>query len=227
MQWYKHDTNATNDAKIKKLIIRHGAVGYAIYFHCLELIAGDLSENNITFCLEHDSEIIADNLKIQGTPEKSGMQIVEEIMHYILELDLFQERNNHIYCYKLLKRLDSSMTSSPKFRQIISDAKQSHDLVMTESCKIRIDKNRIDKNRKEKKRLTVPSLNDILSYISDNSLSVDGAFFLKYYTESNWIDTNGKKVINWKLKLLTWDKQNKTRKQKELDKRTGIDYPEL
>lgn len=222
MQWYKHDTNATNDAKIKKLIIRHGAVGYAIYFHCLELIAGDLSENNITFCLEHDSEIIADNLKIQGTPEKSGMQIVEEIMHYILELDLFQERNNHIYCYKLLKRLDSSMTSSPKFRQIISDAKQSHDRVMTESCKIRIDKKRIDK-----KRLTVPTLNEILSYISEQSLSVDGTFFLKYYTESNWIDSNGKKVINWKLKLLTWDKQNKNRRQKEIDKRTGIDYPEL
>jgi len=80
---------------------------------------------------------------------------------------------------------------------------------------------------KESKKFIVPSLNDILSYISDNSLSVDGAFFLKYYTESNWIDGYGKKVINWKLKLLTWDKQNKTRKQKELDKRTGIDYPEL
>jgi len=80
---------------------------------------------------------------------------------------------------------------------------------------------------KESKKFIVPSLNDILSYISDNSLSVDGAIFLKYYTESNWIDGYGKKVINWKLKLLTWDKQNKTRKQKELDKRTGIDYPEL
>jgi len=82
-------------------------------------------------------------------------------------------------------------------------------------------------NKKRQSVFTIPSLNDILSYISDNSLSVDGAFFLKYYTESNWIDSNGKKVINWKLKLLTWDKQNKTRKQKELDKRTGIDYPEL
>ena len=82
-------------------------------------------------------------------------------------------------------------------------------------------------NKKRQSVFTVPSLNEILSYISDNSLSVDGAFFLKYYTESNWIDSNGKKVINWKLKLLTWDKQNKTRKQKELDKRTGIDYPEL
>lgn len=82
-------------------------------------------------------------------------------------------------------------------------------------------------NKKRQSGFTVPTLNDILSYISEQSLSVDGTFFLKYYTESNWVDSNGKKVINWKLKLLTWDKQNKTRKQKELDKRTGIDYPEL
>lgn len=81
--------------------------------------------------------------------------------------------------------------------------------------------------KKRQSVFTVPSLKEILSYISEQSLSVDGTFFLKYYTESNWIDSNGKKVINWKLKLLTWDKQNKTRKQKELDKRTGIDYPEL
>ena len=47
MQWFKHDTNATMDFKIKKLIIKYGAVGYAIYFHCLELIADSISDNNI------------------------------------------------------------------------------------------------------------------------------------------------------------------------------------
>jgi len=56
MRWFKHDTDASSDAKIKKLLIRHGAVGYAIYFHCLELIASDICETNITFELEHDSE---------------------------------------------------------------------------------------------------------------------------------------------------------------------------
>lgn len=123
MKWFKHDTDAYNDAKVKKLVIRYGAVGYAIYFHCIELIAGDIDENNITFCLEHDSEIIADNLKISGTAEKSGVQIVEEIMMYIIELGLFEEHNNLIYCFKLLKRMDSSMTSNKKFRYMIQEAK--------------------------------------------------------------------------------------------------------
>ena len=152
MIWFKHDTNAVNDAKVKKLIIRYGAEGYAIYFHCIELISGDINENNITFCLEHDSEIIADNLKIKGTAEKSGIQIVEEIMKYIVELKLFEEHNNLIYCFKILKRLDLSMTSNVKFRKIITEAKESHDLIMTESCNIKsheITSNNIKSDNKD------------------------------------------------------------------------------
>jgi len=126
MKWFKHDTDAYNDAKVKKLILKYGATGYAIYFHCIELIAGDMNENNINFQLEHDSEIIADNLKISGTSEKSGIQIVEEIMLYILSLGLFEERNEHICCLKLLKRMDLSMTSNKKFRVMIQDAKKIH-----------------------------------------------------------------------------------------------------
>ena len=60
MKWFQHDTDSTQDAKIRKLILRHGAEGYAVYFHCLELIAGTITKSNINFELEHDAEIIAD-----------------------------------------------------------------------------------------------------------------------------------------------------------------------
>lgn len=131
MNWFKHDTDATQDAKLKKLIIRYGTEGYAIYFHCLELIASDVSETNLTFELEHDSEIIADDLHITGTADKSGIQVVQEIMSYMIELDLFSESNGHIFCFKLLKRIDASMTSNERFRAMIAEAKCSHDDIMT------------------------------------------------------------------------------------------------
>jgi len=151
MKWFKHDSNASSDAKIKKLLIRHGAVGYAVYFHCIELITADLSESNLTFELEHDSEIIADNLKIVGTGTESGLEIVEKIMITLIELDLFMDNNNRILCLKLAKRLDTSMTSNPLFRARI---KESHDIVMTESCKKRLEETRTEKEetKKEEKR---------------------------------------------------------------------------
>ena len=104
MQWFKHDADASSDAKIKKLVMRYGADGYAIYFHCIELIVGNLSEQNITFELEHDAEIIADNLKIQGTSDTSPVDRVNQIMRFIVGLGLFEESNGHITCYKILKK---------------------------------------------------------------------------------------------------------------------------
>lgn len=151
MNWFKHDSDATSDAKIKKLIMKYGAEGYAIYFHCVELIVSDLNENNITFELEHDAEIIADNLKIKGTQEQAGVDRVGEIMRFIVSLGLFEGNNGAITCYKILKRLDASMTSSSKMRSLLSSAKENHDKVMTqhdkvmtESCKTRLDKTRLD-----------------------------------------------------------------------------------
>ena len=132
MNWFQHDSDSIQDAKIKKLLIRHGAIGYAVYFHCLELITADISDSNLTFELEHDSEIIADNLKIKGTSEKSGISIVEDIMRYIVELGLFTESQNRIFCIKLLKRINLSMTSNASFRDAINAKKtQYHDTVMT------------------------------------------------------------------------------------------------
>jgi hypothetical protein len=156
LKWFKHDSDATTDAKMRKLIIRHGAVGYAVYFHCLELIANSVSDANITFELEHDSEIIADNLKVQGTANKSSVEVVEDIMRHAIELGLFDERDNRVFCFKLLKRIDTSMTSSHKMREMITLAKENHDSVMTLSClshdKVMQDKTRQDKTIQDKTR---------------------------------------------------------------------------
>jgi hypothetical protein len=153
MQWFKHDSDAATDAKIKKLLMRYGADGYAIYFHCIELIVGNISEQNITFELEHDAEIIADNLKIQGTSDTAPVDRVNQIMRYIVSLGLFEESSGHITCYKILKRLDTSMTSNSKMRSMITEAKQNHDKVMINHDKVMQEETRIDKTRTEQKRI--------------------------------------------------------------------------
>ena len=215
MLWFKHDSDATQDAKIKKLLIRYGAIGYAIYFHCLELIAADVSETNLTFELEHDSEIIADNLHIKGTAEKSGIAIVEEIMMYIIELGLFTCSDNHIFCFKLLKRLDTSMTSKTAFRAMITEAKERHDVVMISHDDIMLDKKRRDKdkNREEKNKskqdkiFIPPTKDEAFAFWSENSFIIDPYFFIDYYTDADWKDKSDKKIKNWKNKMRTWNQR--------------------
>lgn len=140
MQWVKHDTDANQDNRLQNVLLDYGLEGYGLYWYCIELIAGKVSLNNITFELEHDARIIARN--VGSTPQK-----VEEMMRRFVELGLFEDTNGRVTCLKLAKRLDKSMTSNPKMRALIEKVKNSHDGVMTIPDSVMQDKNRIDKNR--------------------------------------------------------------------------------
>jgi len=234
LNWFKHDSDASTDAKIKKLLIRYGAEGYAIYFHCLELIVGDVNENNITFELEHDAEIIADNLKIKGTADQSGVERVNEIMRYIVSLGLFQEQNGHIFCFKLLKRLDSSMTSNANFRKMITEAKENHDAVMISHDDIMQDKTRREEIRLEEKeyknvqkRFQKPTIDQITEYCTERSNSIDPQQFFDYYEANGWhVGRNPMK--DWKSAVRYWERNNagksSGRKQPSKDPWDDPDY---
>lgn len=143
MKWIKHDTDANQDAKLQNVLLDYGLEGYGLYWYCIELIAGKVDKDNITFELEHDARIIARN--VGSTPQK-----VEEMMRYFVEIGLFENSQGVITCLKLARRLDKSMTSNPQMREII-DKFKSHDGVMTASEKPMQDKIRSDQNTLDKK----------------------------------------------------------------------------
>lgn len=110
MRWFKHETDARNSLKLRKVRRKYGADGYAIYWFCLEAIAYEVDKDNLTFELKEDAETIGFELAIQ---EKR----VEEIMLYMIEIGLFESSRNTITCLKLAERLDKTMTNSPKMRK--------------------------------------------------------------------------------------------------------------
>ena len=166
MKWVKHDTDANQDSKLQNVLLDYGLEGYGLYWYCIELIAGKIDKENITFELEHDARIIARNVG-------STAQKVEEMMRYFVQIGLFENSNGIITCMKLAKRLDQSMTSNPQMRSIINNLK-SHDPVMIESCKNRLDQNRLDKTKEEKKK-TVSQKLDFSSWpcLPDDQLMKD------------------------------------------------------
>src|SRR5512137_320701 len=99
MKWFKHDSDASNDAKLKKLRLKYGAQGYGIYWYCLELIARNVEKHNLTFELEHDAELIADDFKLSS-------DLVQHIMTFMVELELFENTNGIVSCLKMASRTD-------------------------------------------------------------------------------------------------------------------------
>jgi|GEM_PF-1418769 len=160
MRWFKHDSDARSDAKLERVIMKYGMQGYGLYWYCIELIAANVDERCITFELEHDAEVISHRTGI-------NYELVQEMMTYMVKLNLFENQNGMITCLTLAKRLDQSMSSNPNMRSIIKKLKggliQNHDSVMPQSCKTRLDKNRAEENRLEKKTLDKTNMSNSAS----------------------------------------------------------------
>lgn len=64
-------------------------------------------------------------------------------------------------------------------------------------------------NKKENKKENIrymPTLEEIEAYCKQRKNSVDAKRFFDYYTENDWKDSKGNKVVNWKQKVITWER---------------------
>ncbi|EOL1464713.1 Lin1244/Lin1753 domain-containing protein [Escherichia coli] len=167
MKWFKHDSDANRDEKLQNVLLDYGLEGYGLYWYCIELIAYEVDQHNLTFELKHDARIIARN--VGSTPKR-----VEEMMRYFIEVGLFDCSHGVVRCLSLAKRLDQSMTSKSGYRNAIRDLREKissgeltslppkgHDGVMTGSCQgheLEVEEEleeEIDKEKKNIKRKEV------------------------------------------------------------------------
>ena len=99
MKWFKHETNASQDAKLKRLRMKYGLEGLGLYWYCLELIGATVEPHNLTFELEHDAEIIAGDLHMH-------YEKIQEMMLHMIKLGLFEQNGVVITCLKMAVRAD-------------------------------------------------------------------------------------------------------------------------
>jgi len=214
IKWFKHDSNASADAKLRRVRMKYGMAGYGLYWYCLELIAMGVEANKLTFELEHDAEIIAHDTGI-------NYAVVQEMMVFMCDLGLFENTDGRITCLKMATRLDQSMTSNPGMRKIISTIKNHdpimtpsrnhHDPIMMESCKIRLDKNRKEKNTKDigqnRKRFVPPTIQEVTDYVSTRPGSMDAERFIDFYESKGWM-VGKNKMRDWQAAVRNWEKRD-------------------
>ena len=80
---------------------------------------------------------------------------------------------------------------------------------------------------KRKKEFVPPALEELREYITQNKYDVDAEKFLKFFTESGWIDSNGKPVLNWKQKIITWSGNRNGKRQEPAGTNRGRTKEEL
>lgn len=66
---------------------------------------------------------------------------------------------------------------------------------------------------KKKKTFTPPTYEEVLEYAQSRNRADLAKKFFDYFTTGNWVDSNGKRVRNWKQKFITWEQHNATTPQ--------------
>lgn len=141
MKWFKHDSDASHDAKLRRLRMKYGMEGYGLYWYCLELISRNVEAHNLTFELEHDAELIASD---------TGMHYekVQEMMRTMVELQLFEQNSGVITCLKMATRTDEYTAKLIKQNNILPSvptlSRQTPDNRETKS--VLIEEKRREKN---------------------------------------------------------------------------------
>jgi hypothetical protein len=102
----------------------------------------------------------------------------------------------------------------------------TENLQFGDSGKVRIELGKDSIEEKKKKpasKLAYPTLEELKAYIEEKQYSIDANYFFEYFTTSNWIDSKGNKVKNWKQKLITWNNHSNKANSKP-NKEWGDNY---
>lgn len=214
MKWFKHESGAHSDAKLEKVLMRYGAEGYGLYWYCIELIAGKVSGENITFELEHDAEILGFRLKIDSLR-------VEEIMRFMISLGLFESSGKTITCIRIAKSLDERWTKSEELKKVI---RGSEDLLQNGSRGLPLDKKRRDKKRKDNSdsgRFAPPTLDEAFEYFKERGCNdkTQAERFIDFYESKGWV-VGKSKMKDWRASVRNWLQGYKPAQEKH----AGLDF---
>ena len=191
MKWYKHDSNANQDAKLKRVRIKYGMEGYGLYWYCLELIAQNVETHNLTFELEHDAEIIAHDVGLH-------VDIVSDMMSDFVGWNLFEcDASGVISCRKMATRTDDYtqklLRKSDSVRTLSGQTPGKSALT---------EQNRTEQNRYTG-RFAPPDIDEIRAYATGKGLAINAEEFFHFYDSKGWM-VGRNKMKSWKSAVAGW-----------------------
>jgi hypothetical protein len=195
--YFSHDYNARNDIKIKKLLSKHGYLGYGIFWAIIE----DLYNNTNVLRLDYDT--ISFDLRCEISIVKS---IINDFDLFVIDGDIFGSTS-------VERRLEERNEKSEKARQSVLK-RWSKKEIDTNVLQTNNDSNTI-KERKGKENI-IKGL-----HLFKNSVIFDKTIFkqtfpnwsiekLKYYYESanDYSESKGKMYKDWIAAIRSWERKD-------------------
>lgn len=196
--YFPHDYDAMQDEKIKRMLRKHGMIGYGVFWAIIEMLY--INAN----ALRTDYEGIAYDFR-------TNSDIVESV---ICDFDLFIIKDNEFGSLSVERRLNERNEKSRKAKESANYRWSNANALRTDYERIAIKENK-KKEIKEKintgKAIAFipPTVGDIQSYCKERNNTVDAAYFFDFYSSKGWM-VGKNKMKDWKAAVRTWERKENT-----------------
>lgn len=227
MRWFKHSAGMRHDTKVRRVVRRYKAEGYALYNYILESVAEGISVDSPLPVLEETSEDIAEILQIDS-------RRVEEIIRFMVTQRLVGiiEGTNVVVVPKMIDHLDEysrKKGEASPIRRALNNLQSAEQITYTADDIIidrqgqstfidDIDQPEPVKIQPEKPpkspRFKPPTIQDIKEYKPE----IDAGKFHDFYESKGWM-IGKSKMKDWKAAARNWarseEKDSPVTKEKE------------
>lgn len=212
--YFPHDYNTRTDHKIKKLIRKHGATGYGVYWMIIEDLYNNANE------LHLDCDCIAFDLRVD-------CEVVKSIIY---DFDLFEINDDYFGSRSVKRRLDERFDKSEKARESadlrwkkVREAKVNDATAMHSECEPNAIKEKKGKEKKGKETFIEPKVEMVLEYmitydkvlIGVDKAGIESQKYIDYWNEKSWMRGRNK-MKDWKAAtrnwLANWNEKQPTKK---------------
>jgi len=152
--------------------------------------------------------IIPNWSKHQKVKERDNIRKGIDKLLLSLPDDVFNYSVSKGYKYIYLNELDRPLqgASEPSnYLELDSDMELDSDSEVPEIQ----EQSSPSKPKREKKEFIPPTLEEVENYVIEKQLVINPNKFIDWYAKSDWEDNQGKKIKNWKNKLINWDSRER------------------
>ena len=58
-------------------------------------------------------------------------------------------------------------------------------------------------------KFTPPTVEQVADYCRERNNGIDPEYFCAYYAKQNWFLSNGRKMSDWKMAVITWERKDR------------------
>ena len=141
---------------------------------------------------------------------------VQKCLKSLIEKNLILKSENIInnikFCYyKVTRGMQQSCIPCNKVDECMQQSCTNNINIIKENNNISND---ILFKRKKKKEFEPPTLEEVEKYCKEKKFIIDFRYFYEYYSVAKWTDAKGDQVLNWKQKMITWNKKALDKQEK-------------